>query len=291
MAIVSQLARKHVTVSLSGDGGDELFAGYNRYVFTENIYNKTQKIPGPARKIIALALSIPAPATWDKLYSIIMALRNQKGAAAVGLKLHKLAAMLQQAGLDEAYQYLCSYWQQPTDLLRQTTGEPDLMANYGFNRQFLDSAMQWDQDYYLPGDNLVKTDRASMAVSLEMRLPLLDQAVVEFAWRIPNSMKIRDQKSKWLLRQVLYRYVPQELIERPKMGFSVPVAEWIRGDLKDWAYELLNPTLLQQQNLFNASEIESAYHQHLNGQFDHSHKLWTVLMFQAWYQQHIGSAQ
>lgn len=287
MMIVSELARKNVTACLSGDGGDELFAGYNRYTFTENLHKKTQLIPPYLRNIISKSLNIPSPSSWDKLALIYQRLRHKKGSASVGLKVQKLAEILKHESLNESYLYLMGYWQNPNQLLKNSTDEPILDISSNFEANFLDAAMHWDQKWYLPGDNLVKTDRASMQASLEMRLPLLDKEVIEFAWSIPNSMKLRGGQSKWLLRQVLYDYVPKQLIERPKMGFSIPIADWIRNELKDWAYDLLSPKFLNRQEIFNPIEVRKVYEQHMSGKHDHSHKLWTILMFQAWYKEHM----
>ncbi len=290
MALVCQLAKQKVTVCLSGDGGDELFGGYNRYLYPENVFRNTSNIPTSIRPLFSRILKRFPPDTWDTIYHAFVKLTGRNSGAAFGLKIHKLADVISQPDLASIYQYLCSYWQTPERLVRGASDEIALMAGYEFNSCFLDAAMQWDQDWYLPGDNLVKTDRASMAVSLEMRLPLLDQEMVEFAWQVPNRMKIKNKQTKWLLRQVLYRYVPAKLIDRPKMGFSVPIAQWIRHELRDWARELLAPALIEDQGLLDAQEILQIYQQHMSGKFDHSHKLWTILMFQAWYQEHIANS-
>lgn len=285
--LVSQLAKKNVTVCLSGDGGDELFAGYNRYTMTESMYKKTQSIPSSLRKLFSSFLTSVPPRYWDKAYNIFIMLFRQTGSANFGLKIHKLGELFKHESLETVYSYLSGYWQTPELLLNKSINEPLLTSNLSFDENYLESAMLWDQKWYLPGDNLVKSDRASMACSLEMRLPLLDRELIEYSWRVPNNMKVRGNNSKWLLRQVLYRYVPQSLIDRPKMGFSVPVANWIRNDLKEWSSDLLSRKFLTEQAIFNTDHLSKIYNEHLSGTADHSHKLWTVLMFQAWYQKYI----
>ncbi|WMS86193.1 asparagine synthase (glutamine-hydrolyzing) [Pleionea litopenaei] len=287
MIIVSQLAKQHVTVSLSGDGGDELFAGYNRYTQTERMYAKIRRLPKFARSMLSTAINSVSPTTYDRVYQSLKSLSGRKGAANVGLKLHKLSGLMSTKDLSEAYRYLSSYAQNPSELLVQPSSEPDFLISQNFNSDFLNGAMEWDQRYYLPGDNLVKSDRASMFTSLEMRLPLLDKKLIEFAWTVPNHMKLKDGQSKWLLRQVLYKYVPKELIERPKMGFSIPIAQWLKSDLVELTSELLDKDYLDQQGIFNSQLVHSVYKEHIKGHSDNSNLLWTILMFQMWYKNYM----
>lgn len=288
MFIVSQLARSKVTVCLSGDGGDELFAGYNRYTQTERMFQRLSGLPSGVNRLLSGLLTTMSPRVYDKTYQRLMRLTGRKGSANVGLKVHKLAGLMRQQNLQQAYQYLSSYSAAPTDLLLTDTDEPTFDNQIDFQQAFLSAAMEWDQRYYLPGDNLVKSDRASMANSLEMRLPLLDRKLIEFSWRIPNEFKLREQKSKWLLRQVLYRYVPEALIERPKMGFSIPIGQWLRSDLKPMVSELLSINYLEQQNIFDPHRIQKLVQQHDRNQFDHSNLLWSILMYQMWQKSYLG---
>jgi len=281
--LVSKFARSKLTVCLSGDGGDELFCGYNRYIEGQRFNNITQKTPKPLRQIIsATANSIPLDVI-DKVYAIYNKIKSQKGGANFALKFRKAAAALKIENADELYQYLCSYTQQPSQIVGNTQ-DTTLASLLPFENNFLDSAMAWDQQWYIPGDNLVKSDRASMAVSLEMRVPLLDRELIEFSWRVPNSMKYRDGKSKWLLRQLLYKYVPPSLIDRPKMGFSIPIGQWIRNDLRDWSLSLLSKEVIEQQDIFNYAEVNKILSSHMSGHTDNSNILWSLLMFQSWYQ-------
>ncbi len=291
--LVSRLAREHVTVCLSGDGGDELFAGYNRYLWTQSLWKKLSPVPYPLRKFIGKALAVPSPRLWDGIYNLLSGKRanSYDRQKLVGLKVQKLAGFIQQKDVFKAYDYLMSYWHHPDALVRDMSDKhnksaPDYAAGLDLSLcdGFVDQAMLMDQSIYLPGDNLAKVDRASMAVSLETRLPLLSHEVVDLAWRIPVSMKVKNNVSKWALRQVLYKYVPQKMIDRPKMGFSVPVAKWLRDDLKDWAGDLICG-IDMADGLLDKKPIERAWLEHVSGKRDHSHRLWTVLMYLSWIQQ------
>lgn len=284
--LVSKLAREHVTVCLSGDGGDELFTGYNRYVWADNIWSRMNIMPDSLRKMAGKALSVPSPLFWDRLYQAVTFFKGHKQASEklVGLKLQKLAGFMQQNDLQRGYEYLLSFWDQPdliliNDVLTDLIRPADTLAG---NTGFVNQAMYIDQIAYLPGDNLAKVDRASMAVSLETRLPLLSHEIVDLSWRIPVSMKVRNKKTKWVLRQVLHKYVPCELIDRPKMGFSVPIDQWLRCELKGWAEDLLATIDHAAGGLLEKKPIIKVWNEHISGRRDHSHRLWTVLMLLSW---------
>lgn len=276
--LVSKLAREHVTVCLSGDGGDELFAGYNRYLMTDRIWHKMNHIPFILRTILGKTVDTIPAGLRDTLITLFY--KNRQGS--LQSKIQKLVDLLQSGDIMTAYDHLSSYWAQPGKLLQDPVNNNTVINELMHTKQFIDQAMYIDQIRYLEGDNLAKTDRASMAVSLETRLPLLSHDVVELAWRIPTSMKVHQNVSKWVLRNVLYKYVPEKLVDRPKMGFSVPVAQWLRNDLREWAEDYF--ALLKNHDLLNARPIQQAWQAHKSGKADHANKLWTILMFLAWQQ-------
>lgn len=284
--LVSQLARQHVTVSLSGDGGDELFGGYNRYFWAMNIWRRLGWAPRPLRSALAGVLTSCPPAAWNHLFKGFSRLLPARlRYANPGDKLHKLADILAVKSPEEIYLGLVSHWNQPGNVVIDGTEPATILTD---NRQwaelpdFEQRMMYLDTVTYLPDDILTKVDRAAMGVSLETRVPLLDHRVLEFAWKLPLSMKIRNGQGKWLLRQLLYRHVPRELIERPKMGFGIPIEHWLRGPLREWAEALLNEPRLNQEGFFRAAPIREKWAEHLNGQRNWSYYLWDVLMFQAW---------
>jgi len=289
--LVSELARRHVTVSLSGDGGDELFGGYNRYFWWRNIWKYFGWMPEAFRLgATGLMQSISIP-TWDRSVGIAAQLIPWKSwPHAPGDKIHKLADILRFESKEGIYRNLISQWKQPNEVVLEAH-EPVTPA---FDRRrwanlsdFTQEMMYLDLITYLPDDILTKVDRASMAVSLEARVPLLDHRVVEFAWKLPLSMKIkRNGEGKWLLRRLLYRHVPQALIDRPKMGFGVPIDHWLRGPLRQWAEELLDERRLQREGYFNAAPIRNKWEEHLSGRRNWQYPLWNVLMFQAWLSAH-----
>jgi asparagine synthase (glutamine-hydrolysing) len=284
--LVSELARRHVTVSLSGDGGDELFGGYNRYRWVPGVWRTASRVPRPLRGAAAGLLTSRSPEGWQRLLRRAgpLAPRTTDHRLA-GDKLHKLASVL---GLDRPeaiYLDLVSHWKQPNALVLGAS-EPSTAvtdpAEWAEVPGIVEHMMFLDLVTYLPGDILVKLDRASMGVSLEGRVPLLDHRVIELAWRVPTSLKLRDGQTKWLLRQVLYRYVPRHLIERPKMGFGVPIDRWLRGPLRDWAETLLASDRLAADGYIDPAQVRHRWAEHLSGRRDWQYHLWDVLMFQAW---------
>ena len=286
--LVSSLAQRHVKVALSGDGGDELFGGYTRYALTSELWSRISSIPRPVRAGAGRALTMLSPSAWTKL-----------GTAAGGLvpgiarlnrlgdKIHKGAPLLSSASAAELYCGMVSLWRDPASLVigaseppSQATGDmPPLPGLRPIERM-----MALDMLGYLPDDILVKVDRAAMAVSLETRVPYLDHRVVEFAWRLPLNLKVKGAQSKWILRQLLYRHVPRQLIERPKMGFGVPIGSWLRGSLRDWAEDLIDEGRLLREGYLNPEPIRRAWNAHLSGKIDEQYRLWGVLMFQSWLQ-------
>jgi asparagine synthase (glutamine-hydrolysing) len=283
--LVSELARRVVTVSLSGDGGDELFGGYNRYVWGSRIWNAMRWTPAVLRQGIAYALEGSPPAKWDRRYESVERLLPVRFRQRMfGYKTNKLAGVITARDPFELYHRLASHWVNPQSVVIGASwndhmrGENSVGATWSFAQQM----MYLDMVTYLPDDILTKLDRASMAVSLEGRVPLLDHHVVEFAWRVPMHMKIRNGQGKWLLRQVLHRYVPADLIERPKSGFGIPLAEWLRGPLRDWAESLLDVRRLRDEGYFHPQPVREKWAQHLSGRGSWEYHLWDVLMFQAW---------
>ncbi|MDP5238378.1 asparagine synthase (glutamine-hydrolyzing) [Uliginosibacterium sp. 31-16] len=284
--LVSKLARQHVTVSLSGDAGDELFCGYTRYLLALRMWGKLSRLPGFARKALGGAIHGLSPRVWNRLLGPLTpvmprAMRHGN----IGDKLHKGARVLAADSPLTLYQMLISHWHDPAALVIGAHEPPVRMTDGSMivgEAGFVEQMMALDLAGYLPDDILVKVDRAAMGVSLETRVPMLDHRVVEFAWRLPMNMKIRGHDSKWALRQVLYRHVPRELIERPKMGFGVPIGDWLRGPLRDWAEDLLDESRLRREGYLRPEEIRRRWTEHLSGRRNWQYPLWDVLMFQQW---------
>jgi asparagine synthase (glutamine-hydrolysing) len=289
--LVCKAARQQVTVALSGDAGDELFGGYNRYFWGPRIWNRLSWLPYSARQALGAAISSQPVARWNAFAKPLNALLlGTQGIHQVGDKAHKLAARLNGVrDLDDLYRSLVSEWQDPAMVVKGVNGpaqEPSSMLTDPLPTQGADQSqlrmMYRDSTTYLPDDILCKVDRAAMATSLETRVPFLDHRVAELAWRLPLHMKIRGNEGKWALRQVLYKYVPRELIERPKAGFGIPVGQWLRGSLRDWAESLLAESRLEAEGYFYPAPIRTKWAEHQSGQRDHTASLWAVLMFQAW---------
>lgn len=267
--LVTKLAKQHVTVALSGDGGDELFGGYNPYQFAPRYWRALSKIPRPVRSgMKGLLEKLPLP---DKF--------------------QKLAGVMPAHSREDFYRLLISHWLNPDSVVigsreySSVLNTPDAWPKTDSYEHWM---MAMEAQMYMADDILAKVDRAAMANSLETRVPLLDHRVVELAWRLPLTMKIREGKGKWLLRQVLYRHVPESLIERPKKGFSVPLADWLRGPLRDWAESQLDERRLREEGYFEPQIVRCALTEHLAGKRDHSNRLWSVLMFQAWLERECG---
>lgn len=278
--LVSKFAREHVTVALSGDGGDELFGGYNRYAWAPAIWNRMAAWPQGMRSSTAFLLDAVPPQAWPRL----MRLFNLKHRTPAD-KVQKLAQALRASGPEVLYKSLVSHWDPPGDIVIDGREPATLLENAGAiidQFGFAEGMMLLDQVTYLPDDILTKVDRASMGVSLEVRAPLLDYRLAEFAARVPLDLKIRERQGKYLLRKILYRYVPKELIERPKMGFETPIADWLRGPLRDWAESLLNEIKLKNEGYFHPGPIRLKWQEHLAGKRNWQFHLWDILMFQMW---------
>lgn len=280
--LVSKLARQHVTVALSGDGGDELFCGYNRYLWGESIWNRMSSVPHAVRETLAKSLGLLSSHQWDQLGRL---LPSRIRPPHLGVKVHKVASVLPLTTQSALYRRLASISDAPEKFVRDRREWQNILWDQSIEDAVPDfqSRMQLlDALTYLPDDILAKVDRASMSVSLEARVPLLDHKIAEFAVRLPRHQKVRDGRGKWLLREVLSKRVPRKLFERPKMGFSIPIAEWLRGPLRPWAEALLSTQCLAAGNLLSPGPIRAAWSSHLSGEANHESELWAVLMFQAW---------
>ncbi|MGH6802317.1 MAG: asparagine synthase (glutamine-hydrolyzing), partial [Methyloceanibacter sp.] len=278
--LVSEMTRRHVTVALSGDGGDEVFAGYNRYGQGLALARMIRTLPKPVRQAIAGAMMAVAPGTWDYVF---LAVPRQMRPRLVGEKIHKLAGVLPEDSIG-FYRHLVTQSSEAFSLVEGAAAPDDSLYDDTLRERFPDdvSWMQYlDTLTYLPDDILTKVDRASMAVALEVRVPLLDHRVVELSWRLPHRFKLCGGVGKWLLRQIAYKYVPKRLLNRPKMGFGVPIDQWLRGPLKNWAEDLLNPSALGSAGLLEPMPIAEKWAEHLAGTRNWQPFLWNVLMFEA----------
>ena len=286
--LVSRLARQQVTVALSGDGGDELFAGYNRYFWGRRVWGAARLVPHGLRRAAASGVKAVSPAQWDSMAGAVIKLlprRYRYMGPGPGDRLHKMAGILPARSGDEMYHGLASIWHDPEIAVlggRERAARLARMSRDDAPPDFVSRMMYADQLTYLPDDILVKVDRAAMAVSLETRAPFLDHRVVEYALRVPLRHKIRGNTGKQIVKDLLYRYVPRELVDRPKMGFGIPLDRWLRGPLRGWAEDMLAPDRLRADGFFDVDVVQRRMREHQAGTRNWQYALWCVLMFQAW---------
>ncbi|OGI10774.1 MAG: asparagine synthase (glutamine-hydrolyzing) [Candidatus Margulisbacteria bacterium GWF2_35_9] len=281
--LVSQIARKHVTVSLSGDAGDELFCGYNRYIMADK-WKSIEKFPFVIRRLLGQMLKTVSPSKWDKLFHSINKIKQFP--SNMGEKMEKVSDLLINANSSaDLYYHVVSKISCPNNFVVGAKEINTWLTDVGLTSVFKNDKLHMmfmDAMTYLPDDILVKVDRAAMANSLETRVPFLDHRVIELAYKLPMSMKLHKGQTKWILRQILYKHIPKELIERPKAGFAIPVGDWLRGPLRQWAESLLNEARIKEEGYFDSNYIQSKWQEHLSGKRNNTSFLWSVLMFQSW---------
>jgi asparagine synthase (glutamine-hydrolysing) len=279
--LLSRLAKNQVTVALSGDGADELFLGYNRYHSINNLFKNLNLLPRSIKKFFEKRIKSISNKNWNKLFEPLPFFKKYKN----HIYKTKFLNILQNKNLLELYFVLCSHWQNPDQVVINSK-EPDTFYNdldiVLHNLENFDKMMYIDQSTYMPNDILVKVDRASMASSLEIRIPFLNHKLIEYAWKIPNTLKSKNSKGKWILREILKNYIPDHLTNRPKMGFGIPLDTWLRGPLRDWAENLLNGTKLSQGGFLNKELVRNKWEDFISKKSNFQYDLWNILMFQAW---------
>ena len=283
--LVAQLAKMHVTVSLSGDGGDELFGGYHRYRWAPTILRCIKNLPLSVRHTIANGIECVPLSGWNRFFSgVNHLLPDRLVVRQPSEKLLKISRLLDLSEERDVYRRLVTMWDDPVPVFGGCAQAPLELNNDLWHRQgtFSEKMMWMDAVTYLPDDILVKVDRSTMACSLEGRAPLLDHRIVDFALSLPPHMKIRNGRGKWVLRELLDRYIPRSYMEQPKTGFGLPIHEWLRGPLREWGESLLNEKVLQQQSIFDAGIVRGIWQDHLSGRRNSQDLLWGVLMFQTW---------
>ena len=283
--LLAELTRKKVKVSLSGDGGDELFGGYNRYIFASNLWNKISIFPRPVRRLISRSINTLSISKTKLLIKIIESIiwRRQR-TPNLEQKIKKVMSILSCNDLDEFYEVITTNWANSEELIKglNLVEKQDLKRAVPVGLSSIEKMMYLDLKEFLPGDILVKVDRTAMAVSLETRVPFLDHRVIDFSMKLPFEYKIRNGQGKWILRELLHKYLPKNLIDRPKMGFGVPLSEWLRGPLKEWLYDLLNEDQIKREGIFDHKPIKEKLNEHFAGKGNWENELWNITMFQAW---------